>query len=171
MRDDAPSAHVTPTPPPDPHATGLEISLARDDEYAWAARLMAASEPWITLGRDLAASIAYLGPHPDGELLVARDGGTPCGFAYVRPRGFAGSPYLSSIAVEPNHRGHGIGSALLRHVEARYAPLARHVFLLVSSFNADARRLYERHGYRCLGEIPDYIVAGSSELIMHKPLG
>lgn len=148
----------------------MEIALARPEDHEWAARLMATSEPWITLGRDLAAGVAYLGPHADGELLVAREGGEPWGFAYVRPRGFAGSPYLASIGVAPARRGHGVGSALLRHVEARYAPPARHVFLLVSSFNPDARRLYERFGYRRIGDIPDYIVTGSSETIMHKRL-
>jgi ribosomal protein S18 acetylase RimI-like enzyme len=147
-----------------------EITLARPEEYDWAARLMASSEPWLTLGRDLDACIAYLGPHADGELLVARDGEVPLGLAYVRPRGFAGSPYVASIGVAPQYRGAGVGTALLRHVESRYAPPARHVFLLVSSFNDDARRLYQRLGYQPIGDIPDYIVTGSSETIMHKPL-
>ena len=59
---------------------------------------------------------------------------------------------------------------MLRHAETRYAPHARHIFLCVSSFNPDARRLYERVGYKQVGTLPDYLIDGASELIMHKRL-
>ena len=65
--------------------------------------------------------------------------------------------------------GRGVGSALLRFAEQRY-PEARHIFLCVSSFNPRARQLYERVGYRQVGELPDYIIDGHSELILHKRL-
>ena len=82
----------------------------------------------------------------------------PAGFLLARPRGFAGSPYIASIAVAPTHRSRGVGSAMLRHVEARYAPPARHIFLLCSTFNHRAQQLYVRHGYARVGEIPAYVI-------------
>jgi ribosomal protein S18 acetylase RimI-like enzyme len=66
-------------------------------------------------------------------------------------------------------RGQGIGAALLRFAEERFAG-RRHVFLLVSSFNARAQKFYQEHGYARVGEIQDYIVPGKSELIYHKRL-
>jgi ribosomal protein S18 acetylase RimI-like enzyme len=42
------------------------------------------------------------------------------------------------------------------------------VFLLVSSFNAGARALYERLGYEQAGELPDYVIDGHSEILMWK---
>jgi RimJ/RimL family protein N-acetyltransferase len=36
------------------------------------------------------------------------------------------------------------------------------MFLCVSSFNPRARALYERSGYRFVGELPDYVVDGHS---------
>lgn len=148
----------------------IVITVADAGDCTWAAQLMASSEPWRTLGRGLEASLAYLGPHPDGELLIGRRNAARCGFVYVRPRGFAGAPYIASIGVAPDHRNLGVGTALLVHAESRYSPHAQHIFLLVSSFNTGARRLYERLGYRAVGELPDFIVAGAAEVIMHKRL-
>ena len=93
------------------------------------------------------------------------------GFVLLAEFGLAGSPYIASIAVDEAARSRGIGSALLRFAEERYRNSHHHIFLLVSSFNLHARRLYERCGYQPVGELPDYVVAGHSEFIMHKRLG
>lgn len=146
----------------------LEIGEATTAEREWCARLMAGSDPWITLGRGLDVLLpAAL--DPEYVVLVARRGGAACGFVRIHPRGVAGSPYVASIAVAEAERGRGVGKALLDATEAR-APKARYVFLCVSSFNPRARALYERHGYRLVGELPDYVVDGHSELLMGKRL-
>jgi ribosomal protein S18 acetylase RimI-like enzyme len=41
----------------------------------------------------------------------------------------------------------------------------------VSSFNHGARRLYERLGYREVGELANYIVEGYSEILLRKTRG
>ncbi len=147
---------------------GIEIGEATTAEREWCARLMAASEPWITLRRGYDALLpAAL--DPEYVILVARRAGAPCGFIRIHPRGVAGSPYVASVAVTETERGRGVGTALLDATEARY-PDARYVFLCVSSFNVRARELYGRHGYRLVGELPDYVVDGHSELLMGKRL-
>ena len=146
----------------------IEIGEATAAEREWSARLMAASEPWITLGRGLDVLLpAAL--DPEYVLLVARRGGQPCGFVRIHPRGVAGSPYVASVAVAETERGRGVGAALLDATEARY-PSARYLFLCVSDFNTRARALYERHGYRLVGALPDYVVDGHAELLMAKRL-
>jgi len=147
----------------------IHITAAAADDYPWCAGLMAASEPWITLGRDLGSCRDALN-RPGTELLIARNAdNAPVGFLLVAPYGLAGSPYISSIAVSTEMRGRGIGSELLRFAERRFAGRA-HLFLLVSSFNQKARELYLRHGYECVGELKDYCVPGQSEFILHKGL-
>jgi ribosomal protein S18 acetylase RimI-like enzyme len=146
------------------------ISEATSDDRLWAARLMATSEPWIRLRRGYEQCLAVVQPQPDTEVFVAREGGTPVGVVVLRPRGVAGSPYLASIAVDPDARGRGVGSALLAFVEQRFRPAHRHLFLCVSSFNDRARRLYERQGFHMVGEFPDYVIDGASEILMHKRL-
>lgn len=146
----------------------IEIGDATTEEREWCARLMATSEPWITLRRGLDV-LRPAALDPDYVVLVARRDGTPCGFIRIHPRGVAGSPYVASVAVTEAERGRGVGTALLDAAEARY-PEARYVFLCVSSFNTRARALYERHGFRLVGELPDYVVDGTSELLMGKRL-
>ncbi len=146
----------------------LEIGEATAGERLWAGRLMASSEPWITLGRgEDACRAAAL--DPAYVTLVARDGAAPVGFARFHPRGVAGSPYLASIAAEPSARSRGVGTALLAAGEARFAG-ARWMFLCVSDFNVRARSLYERLGYRAVGSLSDYVVDGFSEILMVKRL-
>lgn len=148
----------------------IEISLATDADRDWCARLMAESDPWMRLGRGYEECLAACQPQPETVLFVSRDGDTPCGFALLRERGVAGSPYLVSIGVAEPYRGRGIGTRLLAHAEGHFRPRARHMFLCVSSFNDSAHRLYARLGYVRVGELPDYIIDGASEILMHKRL-
>lgn len=145
----------------------IEISAARAGEPEWCARVMASSDPWITLGRNFDDCLGRL-THPEYRLLVARIADAPAGFVLLHRRGFAGSPYIAAIAVGAGHRGCGIGTALLERAEQEFP--ARFVFLLVSSFNERARALYERFGYRRIGEIENYVVEGASEIVMSKRL-
>jgi ribosomal protein S18 acetylase RimI-like enzyme len=148
--------------------SAITIGDATAEERLWAARLMASSEPWITLGRGEDACRAACAD-PDYVTLVARADGVPLGFARFHPRGVAGSPYLASIAVDPAARSRGVGAALLAAGEARFSA-ARWMFLCVSDFNPRARALYERRGYRRVGDLPDYVVEGRAEILMTKRL-
>ena len=149
---------------------GASISLASEGEQKWAADLMSRNEPWKTLGRTFEASLRAI-QKPFGALFVARgEDAKPCGFMLVHPEGFAGSPYIKSIAVEEGLRGGGIGTQLLRFAELLFQDTSRHIFLCVSSFNTRARALYERLGYETVGEVKGYVIPEASEFLMHKAL-
>lgn len=149
---------------------GLVIRRLADRAEAEAcARLMAGSEPWITLGRDAAACLALM-QHPDREQYVALEAGTLVGLLVLSLRG-ALSGYVQSVCVVPAARGRGVGTALVRFAEARIFQESPNVLLCVSSFNGGARRLYERLGYAYVGELTDYIVRGHSELLYRKTIG
>ena len=56
--------------------------------------------------------------------------------------------HINNVAVRPQFRGHGLGTALLRHVLAEAKQLgARRATLEVRASNEAARRLYERIGF------------------------
>ena len=147
----------------------VHIEPAEPNDHEWCARLMAASEPWITLQRDLGACRQVIN-RPGTELFIARDQNSRAlGFILLAPYVLAGSPYIASIAVSSDAQGQSVGSQLMQFTEQHFRDRS-HLFLLVSSFNSRAQRFYRRHGYECIGELKDYIVARHSELLFHKRL-
>jgi len=143
--------------------------LSTEAEMEACAALMAASEPWLTLGRDFTASLRFL-RDPARERHAALVGDRLAGFLVLNLQGaFVG--YLQTICVAPEFRGRGLGTALVAFAEERIFREHPNVFLCVSSFNPSARRLYERLGYATVGELSDYLVPGHSEILMRKSRG
>jgi [ribosomal protein S18]-alanine N-acetyltransferase len=143
--------------------------LATKSEAESCARLMADSEPWLTLGRTFEASLRVL-QDPTREVYLARDSAGPAGLLILCMTGaFVG--YIQTVLVYPERRGEGIGSRLLEFAEERILRQSPNVFMCVSSFNHGARRLYERLGYKVVGELTDYIVEGHSEILLRKTVG
>jgi len=143
--------------------------IATRDEIDHCARLMASSEPWITLRRDVRQSRRILS-NPGLERYVARDDGALAGFLILDLHGvFAG--YLKTVCVAPEFRNRGIGTTLVHFAENRIFREHQNVFILVSSFNRDAQRLYERLGYEVVGELKDFVVEGHSEILLRKTIG
>lgn len=152
--------------------TDLQIGrLGSPEEARLCARMMAASEPWITLKRGYEESLALL-QDPSREVYVASRGsrGPVLGFLILNMAG-AFSGYVQTICVAPEERSRGIGSRLLQFAEERVFRESPNVFLCVSDFNPRARALYERLGYRLVGELTDYVVSGHSEYLMRKTVG
>jgi ribosomal protein S18 acetylase RimI-like enzyme len=148
----------------------LEVRrLGSRDEAEACARMMAASEPWITLRRDAEAALAIV-TDPGRETYVAFLGGELAGFVILVMHGaFVG--YIQSVCVAPGRRGRGLGRRLMAFAEERILRETPNVFLNVASFNPEAQRLYERLGYEVVGELRDYIVPGHSEILMRKSTG
>jgi ribosomal protein S18 acetylase RimI-like enzyme len=143
--------------------------LAGPAEAAMCARLMAASEPWVTLRRSYEASLRIV-TDPTREVSVAVRGADVVGFVIVCMTGaFVG--YIQTVCVTPAERGRGLGTRLVRHAEERIFRESPNAFLCVSSFNPDARRFYERLGYETIGALADYLVQGHAEILMRKTRG
>lgn len=139
------------------------------EEANWCAQLMSSLEPWRTLGRSFAASLDIV-RDATRETYLAMSGDERVGFVILSVVGpFVG--YLQTLCIVPERRGQGLGSALLELAEERIFSVSPNVFLCVSSFNRDARRLYERSGYVYVGELADYLVEGHSELLYRKSRG
>lgn len=149
--------------------------LDGDAEARACAELMSTSDPWIRFGRDFEKSYALV-RDPSREVFVAVPGAAESdeddvlGFVILVMQGaFVG--YVQSLAVDDRWRGHGIGTALMKFVEQRVLRDQPNVFVCASSFNPGAQRLYERLGYRRVGELTDFMVAGHSEILYRKTVG
>ncbi len=104
------------------------------------------------------------------ELYIALNEQGECvGFIYCMQNGVFGSyPYLHIISVKEDCRGNGIGSLLMSYFEEKY-PSDKH-FLTVDDFNINAKKLYERLGYQCVGQLPDFYKKGVDCYLMMKRL-
>ena len=131
--------------------------------------IMASSEPWITLGRTYDDSLALLS-RSDREVYGAFAKDDLLGFVVIVMTGaFVG--YVQTVAVRAADRGRGVGSALVTFAEERILRESPNVVMCVSSFNPRARALYERMGYRVVGELESFVVTGHSEILLRKTLG
>lgn len=133
--------------------------------------LLGDSEPWKTLGYSQQDWLRIFDPLAAGrEGFVIEVDGTVVGIALLRPKFLLGD-YLELLAIAPTAQGKGLGTALLRHVEAMVFERVKNLFVCVSDFNHRARAFYERQGYQAIGPIPDLLVPGHAEILMRKTIG
>ena len=152
------------------HAAAMQVTpLDGEAQERDCAALMAASDPWLTLGygfEDLLRTVRL----PGRERYVAHVDGQFAGFLLLNLHGtFAG--YIQTIGLAPQCRGSGLGAQLVAFAEQRIFRDHQNVFLCVSSFNHAARRFYQRLGYAQVGELTEFLVAGHSELLLRKTIG
>ncbi len=142
---------------------------AGEKELEACGRIMSSQEPWLTLRRGFDQAMDLL-KNPEREVYVAAVGGAVAGFIILCMAG-AFKGYIQTIAVAPDQQGRGIGGKLMAFAEKRIFSESPNAFICVSDFNPDARRLYEKLGYRLVGELKDYVVAGHSEFLLRKSIG
>jgi ribosomal protein S18 acetylase RimI-like enzyme len=90
------------------------------------------------------------------------------GFIAGDVRRMEGVAWIATVAVLPEYRGRGIGSALLKACEEKIT--VNRVRLCVRMSNDVAIRLYEKFGYVKVGEWTRYYQDGESALVMEKKL-
>lgn len=161
MSEDTRKEHV--------RAEAIIRPMQGEEEARFCAKVMAESEPWITLRRGFDHAFAGL-TNPSLEVYVACVGKDLAGHIVVNMRGsFTG--YIQVLAVAADWRSRGIGAQLVRFAERRIFRDSPNVFLCVSAFNPRAQKFYARLGYERIGELKDYVVAGQSEYLMRKTIG
>ncbi|WP_081814552.1 GNAT family N-acetyltransferase [Hyphomonas jannaschiana] len=134
-----------------PALVALEQSFPEEDRFP--------ARTWRRLLRG--QSMAYVAVS-DGEI---------CGAAVYLYRTGTKVARLYSLTVAPSHRGKGIASALLAagETDAQTRGCDR-VRLEVRRSNATAIRLYERHDFRVMAQIPSYYPDGETAARMEKPI-
>jgi [ribosomal protein S18]-alanine N-acetyltransferase len=143
--------------------------LAGDPEARFCAEFIVASEPWVTLDFGFDQALQRLSD-PTREIFVATVADQIVGVLILFLDGTL-KGYIQTIAVHPRWRGQGIGTQLIGFAEQRIFRISPNVFLCVSSFNAGAQKLYAHLGYQRVGELPDFVMKGYSEILMRKTLG
>lgn len=105
---------------------------------------------------------------PNVVRLKAIQDGTMVGFIAGDVRPSQNLAWIATIGVLPEHRGKGIGSALLQTCEKNLE--VAQVRLNVRASNLAAIRLYQQNGYQRAGTWPTYYQDGEDALVMEKRL-
>ena len=92
---------------------------------------------------------------PDSFFVIAEEGGSPVGYAFVTVGpGYAAwatgerLAELETLSVLPAARGAGIGTALIEAAWSRLAGLGvEDMAITTTTTNVDSHRFYERHGF------------------------
>jgi GNAT superfamily N-acetyltransferase len=113
--------------------------------------------------------------HADNHhVLTVEENGAIVGFAYYGPVPMTdGTWQLWWIAVRKEQQGHGIGSALLRHIEADVRThKGRVLFIETGSLPhfEPTRRFYAKHGYEQHAQLQDFYADGDSMVVYRKAL-
>ncbi|MEY4386160.1 MAG: hypothetical protein RLY20_1443 [Verrucomicrobiota bacterium] len=139
------------------------------EEARFCAAFISNSEPWLTLGFIFDQAVQRL-TNPDREVFVATVDGQIVGALVLDLAGLLNG-YVQILAVAPSWRSQGIGQQIVAWAEERIFRQSPNVFLCVSSFNHQAQQFYLRLGYQNVGELPDLLVNGHSEILMRKTRG
>lgn len=140
-----------------------------EEEINSCSLLMSRTDPWLTLGRTY-DDCRKLFTNPQKQVFAAVESGCLAGFLVLDNTGpFKG--YIQSVCVVPSRQGAGLGSRLIGFAEDLIFRISPNAFICVSDFNPRAKALYQRLGYKVVGELPDFIIPGSSEILMRKTIG
>jgi ribosomal protein S18 acetylase RimI-like enzyme len=134
------------------------------------AEMMAATDPWVTLRRPVEQCLSAIS-HEDAKALLATEDDKVVGFLIYNMRLGIFRGYIQTLCVAEGERGKGLGSKLMAEAEETIFRESPNVFICVSSFNSRAKSLYERLGYRLVGELEDLVVQGHSEFLLRKTTG
>lgn len=105
----------------------------------------------------------WFGARKEGVLIAIAHFGRPAS------KKIAHTGDLSSMYVRESERGTGAADALLTAVISHAAGEVEQVKLTVNADNPRAIRFYERHGFRTIGRVPNFIRVGDKlhdEIIM-----
>lgn len=115
---------------------------------------------------------------PPVRCFIAEQDGQLLGFYKLRPNqpGLGDHVANASYMVAPAARGRGVASALCEHSlqQARDAGFSAMQFNFVVASNAVAVRLWQRHGFAIVGQVPGafrHAQLGPTDIyVMHRPL-
>ena len=135
-------------------------------------KALAAMPPWSVVGlpaEDLTR--AFLRDQPSMHRFeVLASAGELAGTVTIQSP-FLQGPYLKTLAILPGFQGRGLGTHILRWMEAEArAEEARQLWVCVSTCNTGARAFYERFGFEEETVLEKLAFDHSDELFMRKRL-
>ena len=150
---------------------GVCTLLPLDPESAGViAEALVCMDPWKRLEYRESGLLAYL-TRTDPALARYRIsvGKELAGVVCIRYPWLRG-PFLELIAVLDGFQGKGVGNAILEWMEKEARGVCPNLWTTVSAFNHRAAAFYQRHGFREVTILEDFLKPGEDEILLGKKL-
>lgn len=134
----------------------------------WAAKSLAAMDPWKRLGYREAGLLTYLTRQDPGLSRYLLTLGKECAGAVCIRYPWLRGPFLELIAVMDGFQGKGIGNAVLGWMEKEARGVCANLWVSVSSFNDRALTFYLRQGFSEATILKDLLREGEVEILLRK---
>ena len=133
--------------------------------------LFAAIDPWARLGYPADALTAYFGTlEKSAPRYAIMAGNEVAGAAGLRLNWLRG-PYVQFLGILPQYQNRKLGGTFLAWlVQEATRHSEQNVWVLASTFNADALRFYAANGFERTGEIADLVAPGTAEVLLRRRL-
>ena len=146
------------------------LSALTERDANVSAGLLASIDPWRLLGYTQDRLERYL-LRSDPSLRrfsIKLDGtGPAAGVLCVRYPWLCGA-YIETIAVFPAFQGRGLGREAVEWIIEQTRPSSGNLWVLVSSFNHEARSFYAGLGFQEVVPLPDLVKPGCDEILLRK---
>jgi ribosomal protein S18 acetylase RimI-like enzyme len=148
----------------------VELRALRDGEEQFIAARLAEMDPWQSLRSTPEGLERYLKRHdPCLSRYALWQEDRLIGVIAVRTPWLRGA-YLELLSVFDEAQGQGVGHSLIKWLAAEGSRAGTNLWATVSASNQRARRFYERYGFVPIGDIPDLVRAGCTEILLRLPL-
>ena len=150
---------------------GVSLGLMTPEEAETAGTICAGIEPWASYPFPADLLVAFFAKtEAAAPRFTLRSGGQFAGALALRLNWMRG-PYVHMLMIAPAFQGRGLGTAVLQWVEQQ-ARLGgeRNMWILVTSTNTAARKLYERFGFSFTAELDGLVTDAKSEILLRRRL-
>lgn len=150
---------------------GISLRSLPPGEPQRLAPQFAAIDPWARLGYKADALAGYLGGLEKNAPRYAIIAGNEVAGAIGLRLNWLRGPYLQFLGILPDYQKKKLGGAVLSWLasEARRNG-EKNIWVLASTFNADALRFYEANGFARVVDIPDLVAPGTAEVMLRRRL-
>lgn len=141
-----------------------------ENDAAGLGTLLAAMEPWLTLGVSSQGLAAYLrreDPALARYTVRLAESDELAGVVCVRYPWLRG-PYIELLGLSDSHQGKGVGRRILEWVESEVRHEARNLWVVTSAFNHRAQEFYRRHGFYEIGPLKGLVNRDCDEILFRK---
>ncbi len=148
----------------------LELRTLDIAEATIIAAKLAKMDPWQSLGFTSTSLERYLTRVNPGlhRYSVFKEGALS-GIVAVRYPWLRGA-YLELLGLFAETQGDGFGPHIIAWLISETRMGGSNLWATVSASNSKARRFYEKQGFLPIGDIPDLVQDGCTEILLHLPL-